>query len=611
MNEKSKAVFRGILIQSWNEPRRFFFWLVLFSLFAFGLMVIIATSGGIPPLIHWVALCAILGFVLGAPAFALSWIPSFRPFFARLLQHKLLVVACIVTLIGLFYAVENWRGRNAWNDFRREWETRGVLFAWESIIPPAVPDDQNFFAAPPWEFLRFTKSNDAITWKYDQETRESKTRLEHIAPRGVEAPDSGSLFTAKRIDLRSWQDFYRGSNNLFAAGGQTFTNYFPVAANPQTPAKDVLLALTKSEATLQQLRAAARRPHARFWINYKDGFSAILPHLTKAKGHAQYLRLRTAALLADDQTDAALVDVMLAFRLNDTLRDESILISQLVRIASMHISLLAVWEGLADHRWSDAQLVALERELAKVDFLADYQRGMNGERGCVTWAMDFLRRTRDLDYIFDDASKTGYDSFGDQVAEATGRILFRLAPSGWFDQNKVSLGRIHVEAIQPSVEQEKQIVSPENSRRAAAEIELQSHRRSPYNLFTGMLLPALHNVAKKFANAQTYVNLARVACALERHRLAHDNYPEILDALMPEFIAKLPHDIINGQPLKYRRTKDGLFVLYSVGWNETDDGGTVALKKGGGPAAVDPDEGDWVWRYPAGPAGAKTVEQPL
>ena len=91
--------------------------------------------------------------------------------------------------------------------------------------------------------------------------------------------------------------------------------------------------------------------------------------------------------------------------------------------------------------------------------------------------------------------------------------------------------------------------------------------------------------------------MARVACALERYRLAHGEYPETLDALAPQFIEKLPHDIINGQPLHYRRTDDGKFVLYSVGWNEKDDGGTVVFTKGG--SAVDREKGDWVWQYPA------------
>jgi hypothetical protein len=102
------------------------------------------------------------------------------------------------------------------------------------------------------------------------------------------------------------------------------------------------------------------------------------------------------------------------------------------------------------------------------------------------------------------------------------------------------------------------------------------------------------------------VDLAQVAVALERYHLARGAYPESLDALAPQFLGKLPHDIINGQPLHYRRTSDpssqssdaasGQFVLYSVGWNETDDGGEAGLKKDG---SVDIRTGDWVWRYPA------------
>ena len=74
------------------------------------------------------------------------------------------------------------------------------------------------------------------------------------------------------------------------------------------------------------------------------------------------------------------------------------------------------------------------------------------------------------------------------------------------------------------------------------------------------------------------------------------SYPETLDGLAPRFIAQLPHDIINGQPLHYRRTEDGKFLLYSVGWNETDDGGQVVFNNYG---VVDKERGDWVWRYPS------------
>ena len=56
------------------------------------------------------------------------------------------------------------------------------------------------------------------------------------------------------------------------------------------------------------------------------------------------------------------------------------------------------------------------------------------------------------------------------------------------------------------------------------------------------------------------------------------------------------HDVIGGKPLKYRRDADGSFVLYSIGWNEKDDGGEVASNTDG---TVDLQNGDWIWRSAA------------
>ena len=92
---------------------------------------------------------------------------------------------------------------------------------------------------------------------------------------------------------------------------------------------------------------------------------------------------------------------------------------------------------------------------------------------------------------------------------------------------------------------------------------------------------------------QNLVHEAQIACALGRYRLAHGEYLAALDTLVPQFIEKLPRDIINGELLHYRRTDDGSFLLYSVGWNETDDAGQIVLPKG------DPQKltiGDWVWK---------------
>jgi hypothetical protein len=55
----------------------------------------------------------------------------------------------------------------------------------------------------------------------------------------------------------------------------------------------------------------------------------------------------------------------------------------------------------------------------------------------------------------------------------------------------------------------------------------------------------------------------------------------------------LPLDVITGKPMQYKATGDGQFTLYSVGWNEKDDGGKLVLNQQGN--ATDPAKGDWVW----------------
>ncbi len=89
----------------------------------------------------------------------------------------------------------------------------------------------------------------------------------------------------------------------------------------------------------------------------------------------------------------------------------------------------------------------------------------------------------------------------------------------------------------------------------------------------------------------------RIACALERYRLAQGKYPATLDALAPQFIDAVPRDVMNGEAYHCRLNADGTFLLYSVGWNQSDDGGRVVFKKDA-PNTFDDEQGDWVWPSP-------------
>jgi len=356
-----------------------------------------------------------------------------------------------------------------------------------------------------------------------------------------------------------------------------------------------LVALSKYDSVIEELREASRLPGSRFPLNYdSESPSAILlPHLAALKRCSQTLQLRAIAELQNGQPEKALADVKLALQLTDKIRTEPFLISHLVRIAMMQITLQPVWEGLAEHRWSEEQLVALDGELAKLDFLADYKLSMRGEMGCQGDEVDRLRRhpeqLHNLSGYYDDEGSGNRLSF-------SGGLIARLIPAGWFYQNRLNCARMMVEYYIPLADVNQQIISPAAVRHADEALRAETKKTTPDNILEKMLLPALGNAAKKFAYAQESVDLVRVAIALERYRLAHGEYPESFDVLSPQFITKLPHDVINGQPLHYRRTSDGQFVLYSVGWNETDDGGEIGPNKFG---TVDISKGDWVWRYPS------------
>ena len=211
--------------------------------------------------------------------------------------------------------------------------------------------------------------------------------------------------------------------------------------------------------------------------------------------------------------------------------------------------------------------------------------------------MDRLRRhpeqLQDMGSFYDDEGNGRSPSL-------PGGLIGHLIPTGWFYQNQFRCARVMVEFYIPVADVSQGTFSPELARRGDGAVTSETTVVSPFNMLERLMLPALGAAARKFAYTQASVDLARTALALERYRLAHGELPE---ALAPQFIAKVPHDVIGGQPLKYRRMDDGQFVLYSVGWNETDDGGVVGNRKSIDPRdesrnTTDISQGDWVWRYP-------------
>ena len=512
----------------------------------------------------------------------------------RLLRWGLIGLTGLVTLAALLITEENWRGKRAWENYKHAGEAKGEKFDWQAFVPPSVPDDQNFFTAP--IFTNIQNSKIAMT-PYGNDGGPDFSLFKDVP--GDKVGYIGGSGRTRITDLKAWQTYYRNPTNFHAVDEFVMTNgvmieqtnylnhatdEFPVTPQPQTPAKDVLFALSKFDTAVDELRQASQRPYANVPLNYEDGFKSattLLPIVAELKRCTQLLQLRAVAELADGQNEKALADIKLMLYLNNSLRNSPFLICHLVRIAIVAIDLQPIWEGLAEHKWSDEQLATLEAELVKVDFLADYGSIMRGERAFAIKSFENQWHTREM---------ISYTDAGD----VTNKLTFM--PSAYFYQNELAFSQLHQQWGLPLVDTNSRVISPAAFKRANDAVQAEKKHYSPYKVQALMLFPAISATVRKIAAIQSSIDLARVACALERYRLAHGDYPETLGSLSPQLIEKVPHDIINGQPLHYRRTDGGQFILYSVGWNETDDGGKVVLRKGG---SVDREKGDWVWQYPA------------
>jgi hypothetical protein len=603
MNEKPKSIWK----KSWTGWRAF----LLFSALMFAAFLAIGLIAGAEPKLPMVfaGIGTLVSLVIALGVVFFRWL------FWTHWRRGLFTLACFATLIALFYAEEDWRGWHAWNQFKHEWEAKGEHFDFASIVPPPVPDEQNFAMAPIWvESMKAVLGpKNSREWFGDKYAENGRTnfvdRLDMPLARNYsDWPTNGvgSWQKATLTDLKPWQNYYR----TLAAK----TNLFPVAAQPQSPAQDVLLALSKYDSTIEELRQASQLPYSRFPLDYESQPPAaiLLPHLAALKRCSQVIRLRAIAELQDNESQRALDDVKLSLRLIDSIRTEPFLISHLVRIAILQITLQPIYEGLAERKWSDAQLADLDSELAKLDFLSDYESAMRGERNLGIANIEFLRhpntqnqilRRPRLHYIApffsliqELSNLSGENDENFQMDFQT--LALGFGPSGWLVQNELRIAQFDTKWYLPIVDHETQTISPAKAHAVGNALDREIRHQTPENLLERLFMPALGSTAVKFADAQSSTDLARVAIALERYRLAHGEFPESLDALAPQFIAKVPHDIIGGQPLKYRREADGQFVLYSIGWNEKDDGGVVAFTKGKTPS-LDIANGDWVWRYPA------------
>ncbi|HWL51811.1 MAG TPA: hypothetical protein VNQ90_05220 [Chthoniobacteraceae bacterium] len=339
---------------------------------------------------------------------------------------------------------------------------------------------------------------------------------------------------------------------------------------------DRLKAVRPHDALLDEISRAAERPAAVFPLRYDRLGAVSLPHALPLMRLAKLYRLRGKAFLEAGLPDKAFADLQTLFRLTrHSGNRDPILIMRLVQATLFSFTMDVYREGLGSRQWSDRDLLQIQAELQSFDFLSTGQQAYQAERAAYISQVELLiHAPPEAKIKAPDFYKIYHDVSGD------------LPVGEWLYSSLFQADRFFEASLQTLLNPAAGRVDAEQAERIRQAWESFSRKPEASRLFILLGFRSLLGTTARFAHSQTLADLGTVAAALERYHRQHDGYPATLSALIPSHLEKLPHDLVTGGPLHYCRTDDGRFLLYSVGWNGTDEGGT---------SAKDKTEGDWVW----------------
>jgi hypothetical protein len=298
----------------------------------------------------------------------------------------------------------------------------------------------------------------------------------------------------------------------------------------------------------------------------------------------------------DGDIDGALTSGLCILSAGRSIGDEPTLLSQLVRMAGEGSAVDTLERILAQGQGSASSLANVQREFEDEVSQPLFLFGLRGERAGHHRMISAIEsgelRVSSMTAILGPKGKL--ESWWEDVS---GQREFRRShgPLIRVMTAVVEIAKLPVEDQRPNLRSYGRSID-----------EQAAHGEIP--VYIRLVVPSMIRVGESFCRHQALLRCAIVALAVERFRLAHGQWPDSLDPLVPDLITKIPVDPYDAKPLRYHRLKDGV-VIYSIGPDEKDDGGTLDRQD---PKKPGTDIGFQLWdvksrRQPWRPPAKKTV----
>jgi hypothetical protein len=381
---------------------------------------------------------------------------------------------------------------------------------------------------------------------------QSGVQQEIAAIRKAGLPASGA-------DLDRWYERPLPSNNAallvmeaaaehVSVGG--ILNNFLVTGEVLSPEmkKAMVAHIEENREVIQKLHEAARLEGSRYPINLNMGVNTLVPHLAPVKGMTQTLRYDAMWHAANNDPEGAVHSIDTSFALARTLRNEPLLISELVRMACVSITLQGVEWLLSDQKLEAGELAELDGRLAEAE---------EDGRRCIYRAM-VGERAHAIGYFL--TSWPGLTLVGAPNPPPLQTVGFTaLKMTGLRDRDL----RLYLETTREFVAVTTNDFAGMLPASEVADqhlMERTSHGLGRLAIMTRMIIPTITKAFSKEVSLATRLRAARVAIGVERYRLGHNGaLPERLES--PGVLAKLMVDPVFGKPFELESSPTNRFRL--------------------------------------------------
>jgi hypothetical protein len=335
--------------------------------------------------------------------------------------------------------------------------------------------------------------------------------------------------------------------------------------------------LMANQHLLGEIRHLADRGGPVYPLDFSKGYEMELPHLRQIRWCARLLRANAIVNGMKGDYAEAVDDIIAGMKLGDALAPESILIPQLVRMVIYGIMNTAVEDAFDEGGLSPELISRLTTHVALADNRHAFAESFRGEVYCAGVHFSEFRATGRVEPSI--LGPVYEPDNGPAVKDLLAWGVY-MSPVGrrWWNMDEQTYAAF-MDRFAALAELPYYQAAPELKQIHGDIQDLPRNR-----VVTLQMLPAMTGACQAQARHEAMLDLLQLGILVEEYKMREGSCPATLDAIAADLGGSLPVDPFTGEGYHYKPTEDS-FLLYSVGQNCVDDGGTHDFK-----------EGDIVWR---------------